>query len=117
LQVVAQRGICRHVLLGAAQERPNCRQNLPEFVVQFARDVPQREFLRRNELLRKIAALRGKFSHLRKEPAIIANQVQAGDYDREQDDREERVKLALHAFINLRDAPSGLLLAFRVMDQ
>jgi len=52
-----------------------------------------------------------------KQTAVIADQVQAGDDNREQDRRQEEIKLALHAIVNLRNARGGLLFAFGVLDQ
>ena len=42
---------------GAAQHRAHGRKYLAKFVMQFARDISQRGFLGRDQLLREIAAL------------------------------------------------------------
>ena len=42
---------------GSAQHRSHGGENLPELIVQFARDIAQRGFLCRNQSLRQIAAL------------------------------------------------------------
>ncbi len=107
-------GICLSVRLQQGADRG---QHLPKFVVQFARDVPQRGFLRRNQLLCQIAALRREHLDLRKQPAVIADQVQAGEHNRQQDRGQEKIELALHAIVNFRDSPRRQLLGFVVLHQ
>ena len=101
----------------AAQHQADGGQYLAEFVVEFARNVAQRGFLRGNELLRQFAALRRKFGDVREDLAVVANQIQAGDHDGQQDGCEEKIQLALHAVVNLFDAGFRLLLAFVVLYQ
>ncbi len=50
-------GIC---LSGSAQQRSNRRQHLAKLIMQFARNMPQCGFLRRNQFLRQVASLRRK---------------------------------------------------------
>jgi hypothetical protein len=79
--------------------------------------VAQRGFLRGNEFLRQFAALRRKFRDVREDLAVVANQIQAGDHDRQQDGRKKEIQLALNAIINLFDAGFRLLFALVVLHQ
>ena len=84
------------MLSGAAQHRAHRRQDLAELVVQLARDVAQRRLLRGNQLLRQFAALLGELGQSGEQPAVRADQIEAGQQDREQRRGEKNVDLALH---------------------
>src|SRR5215467_536693 len=88
-QVGVKRGSLSRLFAGSAQHRANGGKYLPKFVVEFARNVPQRGFLRGNQLLRQIAALLGKLGEARKDLAVAANQVQAGEQNSDQSGCEE----------------------------
>src|SRR5215472_17808070 len=77
--------------------------------------MAQRGFLCGNQLLRQIAALFGKVCETRKDLAIAANEVQAGQHNSNQSRRKKQIELALHAVVNSRDAGSGLLLSFVIL--
>ena len=102
---------------GAPEHRSDRGENLAEFVVQFARDVAQRGFLRGDELLGQFAAALGDFGQAREQAAVPANQREAVQQDGEQGRGQKDINLALHAVVNLNDALSGLLFVFAVLHQ
>ena len=116
-QFGAKRRALWRVFLGARQHRADSRQNLPELVVQLARDISQSGFLRRNQLLREFAAVARKGSKLREEAAIRPNQVKAREQNRYQDCGQEQINLPLHLFIDLRHLGAGLLIALVVLNE
>ena len=56
-QVASQRRPLGRVLAGAAEHRAHGGQDLPELVVQLARDLTERRLAGRDELLRELAPL------------------------------------------------------------
>ena len=74
-------------------------------------------FLRRNQLLRKFAALVREGSESCKQHAIGSNQVQARQYDRNQSRRQKEIHLALHAIIDRFDLLRRLFLALIVLHE
>ena len=83
-QVSAQTRVFRHLISGPAEHGTHGRQNLSEFIVQFARNVAQSGFLGRDQFLRQFAALRGKRRELRKTRRFEWIKIQAGQHDRNQ---------------------------------
>ncbi len=65
----------------------------------------------------EIAALGREFGDLREEAAIIANKVEAGEDDSDQDGGEENIELALDAVVDMRDAECGALFGFVVLHE
>src|SRR6266446_8233380 len=86
----------------AAQRRSDRRQDLPELIMEFAGNMPQRRFLCRDQFLRQIAALLGKLCQACKNLAITANQVQARKNNGDERCGQENIELALHTVVNLR---------------
>lgn len=117
LKVRMQRRIRRDLLVGAAKERTNRGKDLAKLVVQLPGDVPKRGFLGVNQFLRQVAALGRKLFDLGEQPAVIADEIQTSEDDGQQEHREEKVELTLHAAINLCDAAGGQFLGFIVLDQ
>ncbi len=116
-QIRAQGRAFRGVLTRAAQHRTDRRQDLAELIVEFAGNVPKSGFLCRDQFLRQIAALLGKFCQARKNLAITANQIQARHNNGDERCREKSVQLALNTIVNPSDAGGGLLLAFVVFHE
>src|SRR5579862_1920753 len=90
---------------------------LAEFVVQFARDMAECRLLRRDQFLRKLAALLRKRRQARKDFAVRADEVKTGQHDRDECCREEEIDLTLDARVDFADLSRGVLLAFVVFDQ
>ena len=65
----------------------------------------------------EVATLRGEFGNLREEAAIVADEIEAGEDDRDKDCRQEEIELALDAVVDMRDAESGALFGFVVLDE
>ena len=65
----------------------------------------------------EIAALLREIAELREETAIPANQIEAGQEDREQSGGKEGVHLALHPIVNRANLRGGLLLVLIVLHQ
>ena len=65
----------------------------------------------------EVAALRGKFGDLREEPAIVADKVETGEDNGDENGGEEEIELALHAVVDGGDAGCGALLGFVVLDE
>src|SRR5262249_41971842 len=85
--------------------------------MQFTRNMAQRRFLRRDQLLCEFAALIRKEGELSEKAPIRANQIQAGEQDCGQDCDQKQVDLALYAVVNLRHLVARLLIALVVLDQ
>ena len=90
------------------------RENLPELVVQLARNVQQRGLLRGDQLLRQFAALLRQVRQPLEQQPVRANEIQAGEHDGHQRRQQEQQHLPLHAIVNLLDALSRLLFGFVV---
>ena len=67
--------------------------------------------------MREVAALRGEFGDLRKEAAIVADQIEAGEDNGYEDGGEEEIELALDAVIDCGDAGGGALFGFVVLHE
>ena len=65
----------------------------------------------------EIAALRGEFGDLGEEAAIVADEIEAGENDGDEDGGEEEIELALDAVIDGRGAGGGTLFGFVVLDE
>ena len=117
LQVFAQGRSFRGMFARAGQHRSERCQNLPEFIVEFARNVPQCRFLCRDQFLRQITALLGKLRQAGKNLPVTANQVQACQNNGDERCGQENIELPLHTIVNLRDARGGLLFTFVVSHQ
>src|SRR5260370_34955755 len=76
-QILAKRRAFRGVLTRAAQHRTDRRQDLPELVVELARNVPKWGFLCRDQFLRQIASLLGKLPQAAKHLSVPANHTEA----------------------------------------
>ena len=117
LQVAAQRRTFRSVSSGAAEHRSHRRENLTEFVVQFARDVTQRRLLRGDQFLRQFAAPLRKLGHARKQPPVPADHGKTSQQNRSQRRSQEHVHLPLHPIIDLDNALCGLFFVLAVLHQ
>ena len=73
-QVGAQRRAVGRLPLGPAEHRSDRGQNLADFVVELARQVPQRRFARGDELLGELATAVGERRHLGEQPPVGTNQ-------------------------------------------
>lgn len=67
--------------------------------------------------MRKVAALRGELGDLGEEAAIVADEIEAGENDGDEDGGEEEVELTLDAAVDGGDASSGALFGFVVLDE
>ena len=67
--------------------------------------------------MREVATLGGEFGDLREEAAIVANEVEAGKHDGDEDGGEENIELALDAIVDMRDAEGGALFGFVVLHE
>src|ERR1700682_3193480 len=65
---------------------------------------------------RSVTALLGKLCQARKNLAVTANQVQARQNNGDERCREEKIKLPLHAIVNLSDTRGGQLFTFVISD-
>src|SRR6202158_201732 len=110
LQIRPQRRTFRSMRSRATQHRPNRRENLAEFIVQFERNVAHRGFLSSNQFLRQFAAAFGDFSQAREQSPIPANHGKAVQQDREKSCGQKNINLALPPPIDLTDALPALLL-------
>ena len=86
-QLGAQRRTLRNLVPGARQHGADRGQNLPELVVQFARNVPQGGLLRRDQFLGQLAALGGERGQLREQLPVGADRIQSGQQDGHQRER------------------------------
>src|SRR5713101_3533817 len=116
LQVFAQWRTLRHLFFHAAEQRTDRCQHLPEFIMQLARNVPQRGLLRGYQFLRQVAALLRERREPGKNLPVRANQIQACQGDGDQRGGQKNVQLPLHTVVNLCDLRRGLLLRFVVFD-
>src|SRR3984893_16636410 len=73
LQIRPQRRTFRRMGSRTSQHGPDRGKNLAEFIVQFARDVAQRGFLRGNQFLRQFAATLGNLGQAREQSPIPTN--------------------------------------------
>src|SRR6266404_4446094 len=117
LQILPQYRIVWHFFALAAQQRPDRRQHLPKFIVQFARKMPQRGFLRRNQFLRQLAALCGERFQLRKNLFVCLNQIQTCQHNYQQRRPQKQIELPLHAIVNFPNLRRCLLFAFVILNQ
>lgn len=67
--------------------------------------------------MREVAALRGEFGDLGEKAAIVADEIEAGENDGDQDGCEEEIQLALDAVVDCRAAGGGALFGFVVLDE
>ena len=65
----------------------------------------------------EIAAQLREFGESRENLPIGADEVKAGERDGKKCGGEKKIKLSLHAVVNVRDACSGLFLAFVIFNQ
>src|SRR2546423_1341502 len=79
--------------------------------------MPQRGFLRRNKLLRQLAALCRQHLHPFEDRPVRTDQIQTGEHDGNQRRRQKKINLPLHAIIDLLDLCRRLLLAFIIFHQ
>src|SRR5437868_11490302 len=105
------------MISGAAQHGAYRGQDLAELVMQFARDIKKSRLLGRNQLLSQFAALLRQLGQLSKQPAVGADEVEAGNQDYSQNRCEKKVDLPLHPIVNLAYAERSLLLALIVLNQ
>ena len=69
--------------------------------MQFARNMPQRRFLRRNQLLRQFAALLRKRRQLRKNPRFAESHTSSSRRIATSVAVRNKIHLPLHAIVNL----------------
>ena len=105
------------MLPGPAQEGADGGEHLTKFIVEFSGDVPERGFLRGDELLGEVAALRGEFGDVREEAAVVTDEIEAGKDDGDQDCGKEEVELALDAIVDFGDANCRSLFGLVILDQ
>ncbi len=117
LQISTQGRTLRSMRSSAPQHRTNGGENLSEFIVQFARNVTQRGFLRGNQLLRQFAAALGNLRQAREQPPVPANQRKSVQQNRQKSCGQKNIDLPLHPVIDLNDALAGLLLILAVLHQ
>jgi len=67
--------------------------------------------------LREIAALRGEFGDLSEKATIVADEIEAGEDDGDEDGGEEKIELALDAVVDRGDASGGALFGFVVLNE
>ena len=65
----------------------------------------------------EFAALLGEFRQSRENLPVSANEVKAREHDGNKRGGEKKIKLSLHAVVNVRDACSGLFLALVIFNQ
>jgi hypothetical protein len=65
--------------------------------------------------LREVAALGREFSDLSEKAAIVADEIEAGEDDGDENGGKEEVELALNAVVDLRNAGGGALFSFVVL--
>ena len=99
------------------QHHADRREDLPEVIMQIARDRAEDILLHRNQLLRQIAALRGQRLHASEELPVVVHQIKAGEQDHDEHRGEKNVHIALHAAVEFRGANGGGPFAFVVLHQ
>jgi len=67
--------------------------------------------------LREVAALGREFGDLCEEAAIVADEIEAGENDGDENRGEEEIELALNAIVDMRDAERGAFFCFVVLDE
>jgi len=85
--------------------------------VQFAGNVPKSGFLRGDEFLSEVAALRRELGDLKEEAVIVANEIEAGDDDSDENGGEEGVKLALDTVVDGGDFGRRAFFGFVVLHE
>jgi len=60
---------------------------------------------------------RGQLGDLGEEAAIVADEIEAGEDDGDEDGREEEIELALNAIVDMRDAECGAFSASLFLDE
>ena len=116
-QVGAQWRTFRRLPSRSPQHRSNGGEDLSELIMQFARNVEQRRFLRGNQFLRQFAALLRQVRQALEEQPVRPNQIQAGEHNGNQRRQQKQQHLPLHAKVNLLDSLPGLLFGFVVGDK
>ena len=61
--------------------------------------------------------MRGEFGDLGEEAAIVADEIEAGEDDGDENTGEEEIELALNAIVNIRNAECGTFFGFVVLDE
>ena len=112
-----QRRTVGHMTAGTADHRSHRGQQLPELVVQLARDLAQRRFARFNQLTRELAALIGERRQLRKQPPVGSNQIQAHEQNRRERRADEPVLLTLNLAVDVLHPARRLLFGRVVLNQ
>ena len=113
----SQRRSLGRVTAGAAQHRSHRRQNLAEFVVELAGDLAQRGFTRGDHLPGDLAPLVRQQGQPCEERPVRANQIQAGQRDRDEGGGEKQVHLALDLVVDFLDTGGRRLLGFVVLSE
>ena len=67
--------------------------------------------------MREVAALGREFGDLCEEAAIVADEIEAGENDGDENRGEEEIELALNAIVDMRDAERGAFFCFVVLDE
>ena len=117
LEIGVDGGIGGEIFSSAADKGADGGEHLAKFVVELTGDVAEGGFLRGDKFLREVAALRGELGDLGEEAAVVANEIEAGEDDGDEDGGEEEIELALNAIVDMRDAKCGAFFGFVVLDE
>src|SRR5438045_9502472 len=79
--------------------------------------MAQSRFLRRNQLLRQVAPLLGKYRKLVEDKPVRANEIKAGQNDGNQRRCEKNVRLPRDTIVNFRDLDRGALFALIILHE
>src|SRR6185436_17491609 len=93
------------------------RQHLSEFVVELARNLPERGLPGRNELLRQLAAIVGQRRQAREQLPVRTNQIETRQRDDDEGRGEKDVDLPLHLRVNVAHPGGGLFFGRVVGDE
>ena len=105
-------------LLGAAEHRAHGGQDLPELVVQLARDLPQRRLARRDQLsARRSRRSSDSAASSGEQPPVRANQVEAGAGDGRERRGQNQYTCRCDPVVDVLHLLRGLLLALVVLHQ